>query len=291
MKKILITGATGNVGAEVIYRLRAKEDANIQIIAGLRDEHSDGSFSQMADIRTTHFDFADQKSIRKALSDCDTLFLLRPPQLSDVKTYFDPIIQKAVDNQVGHIVFLSVQGADTSSFIPHHKIEKLIEQSGLPFTFLRPAYFMQNFTTTLRGDIIDKNRVYLPAGNAKFAIIDVEDIGKVAAEVLCSPHDHAGQAYDLTNEELWSFREMTDIISDIVDREIRYISPNLLSFYLTKRREGVAPAYIFVMIMLHFLPRFQKQPSLSNRVEALTSEKPRSFAEFVEKNRSLLQKE
>lgn len=49
--------------------------------------------------------------------------------------------------------------------------------------------------------------------------------------------------------------------------------------------------YIFVMIMLHYLPRFQKQPSLSSWVEKLTSKKPRSFAEFIEKNKRLLQQD
>ncbi len=263
MKNILITGATGNVGEAVIKSLRKKE-GQFQIIAGLRDETSNHPFSNFGDVLTTHFDFAEQGSMEKSLADCDTLFLLRPPQLSDVKKYFDPLIQLAVDRQVDHIVFLSVQGADTSSFIPHYKIEKSIEQSGISYTFLRLGYFMQNFTTTLRKDIIENDRIYLPAGDAKFALIDVENIGDVAAEVLTLPEEHSDRAYDLTNNELLTFGEMSNIMSDILGREIRYESPNLISFYLTKRREGVPSMYIYVMIMLHFLPRFQKQPSLSD---------------------------
>lgn len=141
MQQILITGATGNVGEAVIANLR-KKTGDFQIIVGLR-ERTDHHFSEMTDLKTIHFDFSDLQSVRTSLRECDVLFLLRPPQLSDVKTYFEPLINIAVDEKVGHIVFLSVQGADTNSFIPHHKIEKLIKRCGISYTFLRPAYFMQ----------------------------------------------------------------------------------------------------------------------------------------------------
>lgn len=143
----------------------------------------------------------------------------------------------------------------------------------------------------LRQDIIENDRIYLPAGNAKFALIDVGDIGNVTAEILISPNVHDGKAYDLTNDKLLTFGEMSEIMSDIVGRKIHYKSPNLLSFYINKRNERLAPMYILVMIMLHFLPRFQKQPALTDCVEQLTSEKPRTFESFVRQNKSLWQKD
>jgi len=81
--------------------------------------------------------------------------LLRPPQISDVKKYFAPLVETAKKSSIKHIVFLSVQGVDNSKIIPHHKIEKSIVDSKIIYTFLRPAYFMQNFTTTLRNDLVN----------------------------------------------------------------------------------------------------------------------------------------
>ena len=81
--------------------------------------------------------------------------MLRPPQISDVKKYFAPLVETAKKSSIKHIVFLSVQGVDNSKIIPHHKIEKSIVDSKIIYTFLRPAYFMQNFTTTLRNDLVN----------------------------------------------------------------------------------------------------------------------------------------
>ncbi|MBC5991250.1 NmrA family NAD(P)-binding protein [Pontibacter sp. SD6] len=288
MRTILITGATGNVGLEVIKSLsQIKRD--FQVIAGVREPKTDDDLFGQLHIDTVHFDFSDEQSINSALKVCDTLFLLRPPQLSDVEKYFNPLIRIAQEKSVKHIVFLSVQGADTSSLIPHHKIEKLIIKSGINYTFLRPAYFMQNFTTTLRRDLVQKNSIYLPAGNAKFTLVDVEDVGKVAAKVLALPAAHINKAYDLTNEERLNFNEMADVLSNVLGREISYKSPNLLSFYFTKRQEGIPSQFILVMIMLHFLPRFQKLPHISPWVQNIIDESPNSFAEFVKKNENLLQ--
>ncbi|MDP5140566.1 MAG: NmrA family NAD(P)-binding protein, partial [Spirosomaceae bacterium] len=91
------------------------------------------------------------------------------------------------------------QGAEDNSVIPHHKIERLIIDSGISYTFLRPAYFMQNFTTTLRKELVENNRIFLPAGEAKFTLVDVQDVGKVAAETLLSSDKHVNIGYDLTS--------------------------------------------------------------------------------------------
>jgi uncharacterized protein YbjT (DUF2867 family) len=287
MRKIIITGATGNVGLAVIKSLTLIK-GDFEIFAGLRDMNEPIDLSNPKKIRTIHFDFFDRDSIREALTDCHSLFLLRPPQISDVKKHFSPLINISKEKQVKHLVFLSVQGAEKSSWIPHHKIEKLILDSGINHTFLRPAYFMQNFTTTLRKDIVEKSRIYLSAGKAKFTLVDVEDVGAVAAEILANPLDHINKAYDLTNEENLDFEQMAYILSRELGRNIVYKSPNLLSFFLTKRKEGVPTMFVLVMIMLHYLPRFSRTPEISNSFENLTGRKPRRFEEFLRKNRDHL---
>lgn len=181
MKKILITGATGNVGAETIKYLDVLRPS-FDVIAGVRDISEN--------IRTLHvsklveFDFTNTNTFKPAFMDIDILFLLRPPQISDVNKYFKPLIDIAISSGIKHIVFLSVQGVQKSRIIPHYKIEKLIVESNIPYTFLRPAYFMQNFTGSLNKDLINKKLIYLPAGNTKFTLVDAADIGAVAAKVL-----------------------------------------------------------------------------------------------------------
>jgi uncharacterized protein YbjT (DUF2867 family) len=215
--------------------------------------------------------------------------LLRPPHISDVQKFFKPLIANAKAAGVQHIVFLSVQGAESVSFIPHAKIEKLLIESGIPYTFIRPSYFMQNLSTTLLKDIKDKNWIYLPAGKAKFLWVDVSDIGLAIAKVLENPKNHINKAYTITGTELMKFYEVAALLSQQLGRKIEFVSPNLLQFFITKKREGMAAPFIFVMIMLHYLPKFQKPPEISDDFTQISGRQPRTLEQFIEDNLAVLE--
>ena len=289
MTKILITGATGNVGVAVIEALM-KINKPFEIYAGIRDLGKDKLILERFNVKTIPFDFTDINTFKPALVQCDVLFLLRPPQISDVAQFFNPLIENAIQCGVKHIVFLSVQGVEKSAIIPHHKIEKLIVDSKIPYTFLRPAYFMQNFTTTLRNDLLVNKRIFLPAGKAKFTVIDVTDIGKVAAKILTETNNHVNKCYELTNREKLTFGEMAEKLSKGLNTTITYESPNLFKFYWTKRKEKMPTMLILVMIMLHYLPRFQREPNITDWVKKITNDEPKTFDEFVFEHKNLLKK-
>jgi len=284
MMNVLITGATGNIGTEVLKAL-SQMDHPLNIFAGVRDiglyNKKPGPFKA----KPILFDFTNTETFKNAIKNMDVLFLLRPPQLSEVKKYFEPLIDTVKASSIKHIVFLSVQGVEKSKWIPHHKIEQLILASRIPFTFLRPAYFMQNFTGTLHQDLVKDNRIFLPAGSAKFTIVDVVDIGEVIATILNDLDNHSGKSYELTNNEQLSFKEMATKLSNGLNREINYISPNLVNFYLTKRRQKMNGALILVMIMLHYLPRFQAAPKITDCIKNILGRKPGSFDQFVAENK------
>ncbi len=287
VKNIFITGATGNTGREVIRALLAQKTNDINILAGVRNPEEDKNAFPEEGVSLRRFDFEDPGSF-EVLAGCDALFLLRPPQLADVSKYFAPLIAAAQKHRVGHIVFLSVQGAERSPLIPHHKIEKRLRNCGIPYTFLRPAYFMQNFTTTLHRDLVEKHRIFLPAGDAPFTLVDTGDIGRVAATILLDPEVHRKQAYVLTSDKRLTFGEMALKINAGTGLKIHYESPNLLRFFREKRKEGVPAVFIGVMIMLHYFPRFAKPPQITGCVRRLTGKAPVSFEEFVAANKAAL---
>jgi uncharacterized protein YbjT (DUF2867 family) len=287
MTNILITGATGNVGIEVIAALK-KLNYPVEIFAGVRDTKSGNERLANFKANIISFDFTNSATFNYAFQKIDILFVLRPPQISDVNKYFAPLIKAAKQSSIKHIVFLSVQGVEKSKIIPHHKIEKLIVESKIPYTFLRPAYFMQNFTTTLHDDLINNHSIYLPAGDAKFTVIDVTNIGAVAAKVLIEPQNHINKSYELTNNETLTFTEMAEKISNGIGKTITFVSPNILQFYFTKGKEKMPTMLILVMIMLHYFPRFQTTPKTTDWIKIITGNEPKTFDEFVGSNRNQL---
>ena len=287
MTNVLITGAVGNVGMALIDAL-SKLKHGLSLHAGVRDVYEDGKKLTNYNIQLLHFDFKDFNSCQTALEGCDILFLLRPPQISEVEKYFKPIIDICINKRVKHIVFLSVQGVEKSKIIPHYKIEKLIVESKIAYTFLRPAYFMQNFTTTVLADIVNNKLIYLPAGNAKFTLVDVSDIGSVAAKILINISLHKNKKYELTNREKLTFTEMAEILSSELGFKIWFKSPNPISFFLKKRKEKLPTMLILVMIMLHYFPRFQNEPKTTGWVEKITNRPPTTFKQFINKNKKLL---
>lgn len=286
-RKILVTGATGNVGVQVIRSL-CTLNPQPAIAAGVRDLHIDAEKIFGCKIELIKFDFGDTTTYLSALANCDVLFLVRPPQISDTERYFRPFIACAKETGIQHIVFLSVQGVENNSIIPHHKIEKLIIESTIPYTFLRPAYFMQNFTTTLRNTLVTKRMIFLPAGNTKFTLVDVRDVGNVAAKIMVNVKQHINKVYVLTASEKLTFHQIAAQLTEVLGVNITYRSPSLINFYWTKRREKLPVAFILVMILLHYFPRFKKEPPTTTCVEELSGSPPISFRTFIEDNRALL---
>ncbi len=94
---------------------------------------------------------------------------------------------------------------------------------------------MQNFLGSLHNDLVNKKEIFLPAGNASFTLVDVADVGKVAAKVLINTPDHLNRAYELTSSEILTFEEMAEELTKGLGIKINYTSPNLIRFFITKK--------------------------------------------------------
>lgn len=273
----LITGATGIIGTAVLEQFQATAGQQIFTATTHKKKRLDSQ---------RWLDFEQSDSFAAALQAIDVVFLLRPPQLADVKTFFAPFISACQQEGVKQIVFLSVQGADTMAFIPHAKIETLIRQSGIAYTFIRPSYFMQNLTTTLRNDIVRHHRLFVPTGKAPFLWVDGADIGRAIAVVLRNWTQHQHKAYTITGSEVLTFGQVSVLLTARLGHSIPFVSPNLFRFYLTKRREGLASGLVLVMILLHYLPRFQKTPQVSPDFTQLTGRQPTTLAQFIDQHQA-----
>jgi len=287
MKKILITGATGNMGQETIRELLKINNENLEIIAGVRNiAKAKKELSKFAGVKFRKFDFMDNQSMEISLNGINQVLLIRPPAISQVKEYILPFIKMVKMNAVEQIVFLSLQGVEKNTIVPHYKIEKYIKEADIPYTFLRPSFFMQNLSTTHRLEIKENNEIFIPAGNGRTNFIDVRDIAEVAALVL-TQKGHLNKGYELTGRRGYTYEEIANMLSVILGRKITYKNPSILEFFYRKRKEGMATAKIIVMIGLYTVSKLGKANHKTETLKQLIYREPRDFRTFAQDNKNI----
>ena len=147
------------------------------------------------------------------MSRVESVFIVAPPA-PNLEELEGNAVDAARAVAVKHIVKLSVWGADLGEFLfakPHGAIEKRIQASGIPYTFLRPTGFMQNMLANAP-TIKSQGAYYALAGVARVAEIDFRDIARVAAVTLLE-EGHAGKAYELSGPEAMSHSERAEVLS------------------------------------------------------------------------------
>jgi uncharacterized protein YbjT (DUF2867 family) len=174
---ILVTGATGNVGRNVVDQLVSRSAA----VRALVRDASKATFA--GDVDVVEGDLLDVESLRAAMSGVSTLFLLNGV-VADEFTQALIALNVAREEGIERIVYLSVIHSDRYVNVPHFAgkfgVERMIEALGMHATILRPAYFMDN-EMTIR-DVVTGHGIYpMPIGDKGLAMIDVRDIGEIAA--------------------------------------------------------------------------------------------------------------
>lgn len=277
MLKILVTGATGNVGCEVI-RLLLSHDCHV--CAALRNPDKAQQILG-SNIHCVWFDFINPDTWASAFEGVNKLFLVRPPALANVKRQIAPALNAAKLAGVEHIVFVSLLGAERNRVVPHAKIERYIEQLGIPATFLRASFFMQNLNTVHREDIKTRGELFMPAGNGKTSFIDVRDIAAVAVRALVED-GHLGKAYALTGREALTYYEVAEIFTEVLGKPIRYTNPSLLKFIWQMRDRGLSLDFILVMAAIYTTARLGLAGGITPDVEQLLGRPPLTMRQYVE---------
>lgn len=275
MLNILVTGATGNVGSEVVRFL--PDDVHLRL-AVLNPDITKSTFGD--NVEYVQFDFLRPETFQAALQGIDKVFLLRPPSLGNVKI-FEPFIEQAQSAGVQHIIFLSIQGVERVPYVPHARIEALIRESGIAYTFLRAGFFMQNLNTTHRQEIAQDNTIFIPAGKSKTAFVDVRDIGAVAAHIL-SEDGHENTNYTLTGSELLDYEQVAAIFSEVLKLDIRYHSPMIPIFIWQMWRRGMPITQAFIVGFLYLITRFGQATQVHPDTAQLLDRQPITMRQYVE---------
>lgn len=288
MGKVMVTGALGNVGGYVAkYLIENNKDI---VVADINLEALEKKYGDKA--TKVFFDFTDSNTFHTALQEVDRVFIMRPPHLGkpeDLRPFIEALKTKG---NIKLISFLSLIGVENNPVPPHHKIEKYIEQSGLPFCHIRPSFFMQNISGVHAFEIKHFDRIVVPVKNAMTSFIDAEDIGEITAKVLSEPEKHKNKGYSITGPEAIDYYQVEKILSEELGRKITYSNPkpSIAKKYWIDIR-GLDKEYSTVMGMLYMMTRMGTAKNVTNTFEQVVGKKPQAFRNFVKKNLSSWEKE
>ncbi len=277
MGEIFIIGATGNVGGNIL-QICSRE--NVKAIAAISDlSRSAGLFE--SGIEPREFDFTRPETYSDAMQGVAKVFLMRPPAISNVRRDIFPFLEYCSRNRIQQIVFLSLLGAEKLFFTPHRRIELEISRLGIPYTFLRPSFFMQNLTMTHRDEIKNESEIFVPAGKGKTSFVDVRDIAEAAFRSL-STTQHLNKSLELTGSEALSYFEVADILSEVLERLIIYRSPSLISFIYRSWQKHRNLSLVLVIAIIYTTARFGQAGLITEELPKLLGRMPIPFRQFAE---------
>lgn len=280
--KILVTGASGNVGQYVIKELLKKGEQ--VVAAGTNIQKLKNIFKEEVD--TVYFDFTNKKTFQPALEHIDRVFLMRPPHLGKPEDLY-PFIDAMKEHSIQLVSFLSLMGVEKNTFPPHHKIEKYMEDIGIPYAHIRPGFYMQNVSGVHSVEIKEKNQIFIPAGNSKTSFIDAEDIGLAIATLLHEHKEYKNTAHTITGQEALDYYKIAEILSRVTGRKITYAKPGYWKYrrHYIKHR-GLDKGYVNVTVALYFMTRMGTAKEVTNDFYKLTGKAPRTFEEFAVANKA-----
>ncbi|KMT22472.1 SDR family oxidoreductase [Clostridium cylindrosporum] len=278
--KILVTGASGNVGGYVTRELIKLGES--VVASGSNVDRLKKTFGDSCDV--VYFDFNDKNTFDEALKDVDRVFLMRPPSLGNPTALY-PFIDALKKHNIKLVSFLSLMGVENNPIPPHGKIEKYIEKIGLSYSHIRPGFFMQNISGIHSDEIRKEDRVFVPAGKSKTSFIDATDIGLAIAKILHNSYEHINTKYTLTGSESIDYYEVANILSECLKRKIIYANPSLLRYrkhYINNRK--LDKTYVNVTVMLYIMTRLGTSKHVTNDFFKITGKEPNTFKEFVLNN-------
>jgi uncharacterized protein YbjT (DUF2867 family) len=275
--KILVTGGTGNVGAQVVKELQ-KRNADIRLLVRKQDAATPKG------LEVAIGDLLDPVSVEKALDGVEKLYLLNavvPDELTQGLIAYDLAKRLELKHIVYHSVFRVEHFKDVPHFASKLAIENAVRAFDVPFTVIRPNYFFQN-DATLK-DPLTKAGIYpMPLGKVGISAVDIRDIAEATAIALTSD-GHFGKTYNLNGPEVLSGPKMASIWGGLLGKEIRYSGDDMHAFEEQMRKRAPSwSAFDIRMMFQGYLERgFVAEAGDIETLTDLLAHPPRRYQNFA----------
>ena len=272
---ILVTGFNGKVGIEVAKKLN---EYGLSFKCAVRNvEKAKRMYEE--EFNFVELDLSNPATFEKALEGVDKIFLIYPP---GDNIEFHQFLKVIKEKAVHHIVYLSVKDVQFLPFIHHFKNEKLIKKLGIPYTFIRAGYFMQNLHDFLGEEIKERRRIFIPAGNGRTSFVDTRDLAEVVIHSFQYPHEHMNTSHVITGERAVNFYEVAEMMTSVLRVEIEYANPSVKEFKSFMLKKGEKEAFVNVVIGIHFPTKLGLAKGVTNDFEKITNSKPIPIVRYIE---------
>lgn len=271
-QKILVLGATGNVGQPLVQALLAR---------GQHVKAASRSGKPVAGAEGVVFDYARPETFHAAFDGVDRAYVMLPGGHVNSKELLLPVIQAAAARRV-KVVLQTVFGVDADDAILYRQVEIALERSGTPYVILRPNWFSDNFHNFWKAGI-DHGQIALPAGTGKSSFIDVRDIAESAAVALTTDR-FDGQSFNLTGPEAVSYADAAQLLSEVAGKPVRYVPIDDSAFVEALTGAGVARDYADFLASIFHPVREGWTAVVTDHVQTLTGHAPRCLATYVRDN-------
>ena len=277
---ILVTGATGQIGRQVVEHLLSK---NVSVRAFVRNKDAFKNIHHKS-LEIAVGTFEDVESLDKAVAGVDRLFLVARDNPEQVVQH-ENVIKAAERAGVKHIVKLSAFGASKDSPIAlmrwHGETEEQLQHSKMDWTFLRPQLYMQNLLRF--GNVVAVSGSFsAPMGSNAFALVDIRDIAEAAAAVLKEGSAHSSKIYTITGPAAVSYEEIAEQLSAILQHEVRYNPISQKQFYETLLERGTPSWRAFDLAYIADAYPNDNKRVITNDVNSLLHRSARSIGDFLD---------
>jgi NAD(P)H dehydrogenase (quinone) len=216
---IVITGATGHLGRQVVEQLLARGVDPSTVVAGGRNEEALARLAEHG-VRTARVDYADPSTLDTAFADADKVLLISGSEVGRRSVQHKAVIDAA--RRVGaSLVYTSAPKASSSALVlaPEHKAtEGLLEGSGLTYTVLRNNWYTENYDDTIR-QAVTTGTILTSAGDGLVASATRRDYAEAAAVVLLTD-EYAGEILELGGDEPWSMDDLAAVVSEVAGNHV-----------------------------------------------------------------------
>lgn len=277
---VLVTGPTGNVGRAVVRSLLSE---GVPVRAAVKSpERTVALLKEMdGEVMPVPLDFLRPETFRPALEGVRGVFLLRPPAIAHMQGTLNAFVDAAVMQGVKQVVFLSVDGAEKRTWIPHHAVEEHLKRSSLGWTLLRPTFFAQNLGDAYREDIRQDHRLFLPAAHGRVAFVDVRDVGDLVARAMLDT-SLRNRAFTLTGPESVTFDEVAVMLSEVLGRPIRYEPASVAGYARHLHGRRMPWGQVGVQTLLHVGLRFGQAEQVDPTLANLLGRPTRTVRQYIE---------